>query len=210
MREFGDSRIAACENAPQNALENLSANSRRTTLRRWSLFALVLTALAAFSNHSTLPISAQEKGAKDKDTKETEKAKEQEKTAVVLIQVPLPLKGNVDQLVQEQIARGLLRLPKDAKRPTLILEFRPDPESAGEGSDFGRAHSLARFLVGESLATVKTVAYLPHSVKGHAVLPVLACEQIVMSKDADLGAAGIDEKLLDETMRGAHRARYAR
>ncbi len=190
MRDFGDSRIVY---------------SRRAALRRWSLFALVLTALTAFSSHSSLPSSAQDQPANQKPAQETDQAKAKEKTAVVLVQVPLPLKGNVDQLVQEQIARGLLRLPKDAKRPTLILEFRPDPETAGEGSDFGRAHSLARFLVSETLATVKTVAYLPHSVKGHAVLPVLACEQIVMAKESDLGAAGVDEKLLDETMRGAYR-----
>jgi membrane-bound serine protease (ClpP class) len=200
MREFGDLRSGVTANTP----EILPIGFRQTTLRRWTLFGLILTALAAVNNHSTLqPIAAQDQAAKEKPA-EKDKA-EKEKPAVVLIQVPLPLKGNVDQLVQEQISRALKRLPPDAKRPTLILEFRPDPESAGEGSDFGRAHSLARFLVGETLATVKTVAYLPHSVKGHAVLPVLACEQIVMAKDAELGAAGIDEKLLDETMRGAYR-----
>lgn len=186
-----------------NAIQSQPAIFRPATLRRWTLFGLVLTALAAVNNHSTLqPISAQEK---DSLQKSEQKKSVQEPSAVVLIQVPLPLKGNVDQLVQEQISRALKRLPADVKRPTLILEFRPDADSAGEGSDFGRAHSLARFLVGETLATVKTVAYLPNSVKGHAVLPVLACEQIVMAKDAELGAAGIDEKLLDETMRGAYR-----
>jgi membrane-bound serine protease (ClpP class) len=132
-------------------------------------------------------------------------AEAQHEAAVVLIQVPLPLTDSVDQNVQRQISRALKRLPSDARRPTLILEFRPAPDTAGEGSDFGRAHSLARFLVSEELATVKTVAFLPNSVKGHAVLPVLACEQIVMARDAEIGSAGIDEKLLDETMRGAYR-----
>ncbi|QDU26452.1 hypothetical protein ETAA8_15300 [Anatilimnocola aggregata] len=126
-------------------------------------------------------------------------------SAAVLIQVPLPLVGNADQLVQSQIARALKRFPKDAKRPTLVLEFRSAPDTAGTGSDFGRAHSLAKFLVAESLAQVKTVAYLPHAVQGHAVLPVLACEQIVMAKEAEFGSAGVDEKLLDDTMRGAYR-----
>lgn len=147
---------------------------------------------------------AAKKAARDKEQPEKAQAEKPE-SAVIVIQVPLPLVGNVDQLVQSQISRALKRLSSDAKRPTLILEFRPEAESAGEGSEFGRSHSLARFLVGDTLAAVKTVAWLPRSVKGHAVLPVLACEQIVMAKDAELGAAGIDEKLLDETMRGAYR-----
>ena len=46
---------------------------------------------------------------------------------------------------------------------------------------------------------------LPRSVKGHAVLPVLACKQIVMAKDADLGAAGISERgAIDATLRRAY------
>jgi membrane-bound ClpP family serine protease len=124
--------------------------------------------------------------------------------AAILIQVPLPLTGNADQLVQSQIARALKSFPADARRPTLVLEFRSADESSA-GTDFGRAHSLAKYLVSENLAQVKTVAYLPGSVHGHGVLPVLACEQIVMAKDADLGDAGIDEKLLDDTIRGAYR-----
>ena len=177
--------------------EMMRPDCSRATICRWALWGLVLAAVYALTQPS-LPERAL---AQEKEPP----ARDEKAAAVVLLQVPLPLTGSVDQLVQGQISRALKRLPQGAKRPTLILEFRPEPESAGEGSDFGRAHSLARFLVGETLATVKTVAYLPHSVKGHAVLPVLACEQIVMAKDAELGAAGVDEKLLDETMRGAYR-----
>ncbi|WP_254507037.1 NfeD family protein [Anatilimnocola floriformis] len=205
------------------------AQLNRPAVSRWTLWSLALVAVYALVSvmspaaiafdHPAIPPLPPKKKAKDERPADPnvdkavakakgepkEQAKEEKAATVVVIQVPLPLTGNVDQLVQGQISRAVKRLPADAKRPTLILEFRPEAESAGEGSDFSRAHSLARYLVGEDLATVKTVAYLPHSVKGHAVLPVLACEQIVMSKDAELGAAGVDEKLLDETMRGAYR-----
>lgn len=115
--------------------------------------------------------------------------------------VPLPITGLVDQQVKSSVERALRKLPKEGPRPIFIFEFRPKSDSAGEGSDFGRALSLARFLAGDSLSQVRTVAWLPRTVKGHGVLPVLACEQIVMHKDAELGAAGIDETSIDPTLR---------
>ena len=115
--------------------------------------------------------------------------------------VPLPITGLVDQQVESSVERALRKLPKVGPRPVFIFEFRPKADSAGEGSDFGRALSMARFLAGDRLSQVRTVAWVPKTVKGHAVLPVLACEQIVMHKDADLGAAGIDETSIDPTLR---------
>jgi membrane-bound serine protease (ClpP class) len=180
---------------PHRSTRN-DVTSRR---RSWTLFGCLLTALYSLcASTPTEPVLAQ--GKKEATAKEDKSA-----APVVMIQVPLPLTGNADQHVQGQISRALKRLPKDAKRPTLILEFKPAGDTAGEGSDFGRAHSLARFLVSEDLSNAKTIAWLPGPIKGHAVLPVLACEQIVMAKGAELGAAGADEKLLDETMRGAYR-----
>ncbi len=50
---------------------------------------------------------------------------------------------------------------------------------------------------------MKTVAYLPRTVKGHGVLVALACEEIAMAPTAELGEAGIDEqtnKPIDKTV----------
>jgi len=113
-----------------------------------------------------------------------------------LIQVPLPIEGNVDEHVRNRVqlvlkSLGKTELKQDAaKRPVLILEFRGSDGNAGETSSFGRSLELAQFLTRDELRGVKTVAYLPQSVKGHAVLPVLACEQIVVAKDAEFGDAG--------------------
>ena len=77
-------------------------------------------------------------------------------------------------------------------------------KDAGRGSDFYAAHDLANFLSSEELAGVRTVAYLPNSIEGHAVLPVIACQEIIMAKDATIGAAGIDEKAITPTLRSAY------
>jgi membrane-bound ClpP family serine protease len=118
--------------------------------------------------------------------------------------IPLPITGLVDQQVESSVERALRKIPKEGPRPVFIFEFRPKADSAGEGSDFGRSVTLARYLAGDRLARVRTVAWVPRTVKGHGVLPVLACEQIVMHKEAELGAAGIDEKSIDATLRGGY------
>ncbi len=87
----------------------------------------------------------------------------------------------------------------------LILEFRArDGESIGV-TRFERALSLERYLVSDTFRQVKTVAYVPQSLQGHAVLPALACEQIVIDPDVQFGAAGCDEKTIDTTMVAAYR-----
>jgi membrane-bound serine protease (ClpP class) len=114
--------------------------------------------------------------------------------SVVRFDVPLPISGLVDMQVQSQVEQALRRLPPEGRRPTFVFQFHARADGSGEGSDFARSLTLARYLTGDRLAGVRTVAWLPRSVKGHAVLPVLACEQIVIQKEAQLGAAGIDEK----------------
>ena len=115
-----------------------------------------------------------------------------------LIRVRLPLAGNADAHIKSAIQRAISQLsqsPRDGRRPILILELSPARRqgSYGEGTDFERAVSLARFLTSSELSAVKTVAYVPRSIKGHGVLVALACEEIVMAPDAEIGEAGADE-----------------
>jgi membrane-bound serine protease (ClpP class) len=118
--------------------------------------------------------------------------------------VPLPLTGSADTQLQARIERALKQLPANsAVRPTIILEFSP---GEGAGSDFSRAHSLARFLSGPALAGARVVAFVTTPVRGHTVLPILACEQIVMAKESELGDAGADEVGADPVVREAYLA----
>lgn len=114
-----------------------------------------------------------------------------------VVRVPLPITGTVDMTVQRMIQQVLEDVPPQGPRPYLILEFSPKPGQEGEGTQLDRAKALARYLTSEELTRVSTVAWLPKSVRGHAVLPVLACELIVMHPDAYLGDAGHDEPLID-------------
>ncbi len=124
---------------------------------------------------------------------------------VVLIPVSLPLVGNADQLVMASATKALKSMTPGDARGIMIFEFRArDGKSIGN-TEFERALSLARFLVSDEFNRVRTVAYVPMSLDGHAVLPVLACEEIVISPDAEFGAAGRGTRSIDATMRTAYR-----
>ncbi len=123
---------------------------------------------------------------------------------VRIVTVPLPIAGNVDTNLKRAVDQLLEELPADQGRPILVFEFQ-SPGATGEGSQFERALSLARYLNSAPLRRVRTVAYVSTSVFGHAVLPVLACEELIIHPAAELGAAGMDEAAIDETMRQSYR-----
>jgi membrane-bound serine protease (ClpP class) len=119
--------------------------------------------------------------------------------ALVRVNLPLtsgaeaPLKLTLtrarDQLIAQARQRG------DGRRPVLVLRIAPssNAEGAGAGSQFETVLSLARFLTSRDMAEVKTVAWIPRSIRGHGVLAAIACEEIVMAADAEIGEAGVDE-----------------
>ncbi len=125
-----------------------------------------------------------------------------------LIRVSLPISGNVDRQIQASVEELLARWQRDRSgqvRPILVLEFRGSEEAVAATSQFERALSLARFLSGERLAQVRTIAYLNGPIRGHAVLPVLACEEIMAHPDSRLGRAGETEPFIDDTLRSVYR-----
>ncbi len=120
-----------------------------------------------------------------------------------LIRVPLPLTGDsrvatsIRRFVEKQAAERLAAGKQNAAltpRPTLVLEFTTELSEAGTGSTFGQAYDLATLLTGPELADIETYAYIPKTIKGHAVLVALACKNIAIAPDAEIGDAGIDEK----------------
>jgi membrane-bound serine protease (ClpP class) len=122
----------------------------------------------------------------------------------VAVSVRLPITGTRDTQVERAILRQLERLRGGNERGTLVLSFDPAAADAADGTDFGRALELARFLGDGRLAGVKTVAFLPAGVAGHAVLVALACEEIVMAPDAVLGPANAEDPDVDDAMRAAY------
>ena len=75
---------------------------------------------------------------------------------------------------------------QQAEPPILVFVIKPgraQPNSSG----FGTSFELANFISTELAGAKYTVAYVPEPLKGYAVLPALACTQIVMGREATIG-----------------------
>ena len=118
-----------------------------------------------------------------------------------LIQISLPITGSsaaatIQQI--KQVASGMPAAVRAEERAVLVLEFDTNDERSGQGSDLGACVSLAEFLVGEELKSIRTVAWIPDNnvttaLVGHAILPAISCNEIAMDKNASLGNANIDQ-----------------
>ena len=77
-----------------------------------------------------------------------------------------------------------------AVEPVVVFEFVPGDSQPG-ASSLGASGELARFISRElnvsDRTRVRTLAFVPESLTGYAVLPVLACDEIVMAPGATLG-----------------------
>jgi membrane-bound serine protease (ClpP class) len=125
-----------------------------------------------------------------------------------LIRVNLPITEGADLRVRRAVTQLLANLDPKGPRPVLVIELWPGQVEGGAGSDFFRASSLAKFLSRDlrDLANgIKTVAYIPKTIKGHAVLVAMACEEIVMAPDAEIGDAGIDENVISPFVRSGYK-----
>ena len=114
----------------------------------------------------------------------------------------LPIDGQTLGRVRRFVIEAQDRASKAGRQPVLIfeLEVLPNQSEFGRGTEFGAAYQLAGFLSGPKLGEAVTVAYIPRSIQGHAVLVALACDEITMAPDARIGSAGIDEAALTDTI----------
>ncbi len=89
---------------------------------------------------------------------------------------------------------------EQGKRPILVFVFLPG-DSAPGSSEFGVSYDLAD-LISTKLAGAKlTVAYVPQPLRGYAVLPALACDEIVMGTAASLGPITPDGQSVNAAFR---------
>lgn len=128
-----------------------------------------------------------------------------------LLQVPLPIRSEGAAAVRrelEQLAVSIERRgagqPGAGQRAPVVLQFGSASDAAegadGRGSTFEASLSLARWLAGRGARSMRVVAYLAGPVEGHAVLPVLACDEFVVAPTARLGNAQVDEAESDEAI----------
>jgi membrane-bound serine protease (ClpP class) len=124
---------------------------------------------------------------------------DQQKRLAWLFRVGLPITGRTSESLRDPIRKAIETAEADKAKPVLIFEFASSKEEADFARQtlIGSAFDLANFLSSDTVSRARTVAYLPQPVQGHAVLAVLACDEIVMAPDAELGPASIDANASD-------------
>jgi membrane-bound serine protease (ClpP class) len=89
---------------------------------------------------------------------------------------------------------------EQATRPILVFEFLPG-ESAPGASEFGACYDMAALISKELAGARLTVGYVPHPLRGYAVLPAIACTEIVIGSSATLGPITPDGQNVDAALR---------
>jgi len=94
----------------------------------------------------------------------------------------------IDDAVFSKVTNAAIKLQnqsvQDERSAILVLQLEPGT------SQFHHVQGLAKFLTSAQVSNVTTVAWVPQTVTGPNVLIALACKQIVMHPDAELGDIG--------------------
>lgn len=107
----------------------------------------------------------------------------QEPVEGLFITVPQPLDKDSLNWVKAQTEDFLNR---KAGRLKIVYDFNPEDRPV-KSDDFDICSSLAKYLLGEKLASVTTIAFVHGPVEGHKVLPALACREVVLGTKGKLG-----------------------
>jgi membrane-bound ClpP family serine protease len=153
-----------------------------------------LSLLAAISFLDAASLAQEKDGEKNQPAGAEQPAAAKAKLAEgALVRLSLPINDSGSGRFIRTVRRSLSKLPPADIRPVLVIEFSVGQSKDGQGSDMHSATRVAEFLIHPDLSHVKTVAYIPETIRGHAVLVALACKEIVMAPEAEIGEAGIDE-----------------
>ena len=100
------------------------------------------------------------------------------------------IRGTLDPVTAGRIQNQALELHQEAvagekkRKAILVLEIRDG------ASTFGQVRDLAKFLRDQRISNVTTVAWVPERVTGNNVVLALACNEIIMDPEAELGDVG--------------------
>jgi membrane-bound serine protease (ClpP class) len=115
-----------------------------------------------------------------------------------LIRLDGTITDKVERRIKQIVPPAINEAKEKGEWPVLIFEIRPGR------SDYGKALDLARYLCSKRLNGASTVAYLPETLTGHAVLVALACDEIIMAPETEIGNAGDAETSVKPSMRSAY------
>jgi membrane-bound ClpP family serine protease len=113
----------------------------------------------------------------------------------LFVTVHTPITSDIAHRIQETTNRFVRRchdqgLPGGKGRPIpIVFDFNPAAHGGSAAPnatrDFGPCYDLAKHIAG--LQGVLTIAFVHAEVSRHSVLPVLACQEIVMAEGASIG-----------------------
>ncbi|OWK38059.1 NfeD family protein [Fimbriiglobus ruber] len=121
--------------------------------------------------------------------------------AGLFVTVPNPLTSDGFKRIENRVRAA--REKPDRVPGTIVFDFNPNDRDAAT-TDYGSCYNLAKFIA--SLHDTKTVGYVHHKVSGHTVLPVLACQQIVVGPQGAVGEVAPGDQPLNETEANAYAA----
>lgn len=163
----------------------------------------------SYGEEKAAPVGKQppEAGEAKKPAEADKQADDAIKRVGYVFRIDLPITGDAVGQIREPVLRAIEEARAESARPVLIFEFHvPEDQSEfGTGSSFGSAHDLAKFLSSQATSAATTVAYIPQTIQGHAVLVALACDEMIMAPDAEIGPAGVDEPFIDDIVVEAYR-----
>ena len=102
--------------------------------------------------------------------------------AGLYVAVPAPITTEAVTRIKNRVE--MARTKGDQRPSQVVFDFNPTDKDAAN-SNHAACAELAEYIAG--LNDVGTIAYVHKRTTGHTVLPVLACKQLAMTKDAALG-----------------------
>lgn len=120
------------------------------------------------------------------------------------VRITAPLTDKTFERVRRTVETFVAQAKQRSQWPVLILEIEPGR------TKFGDALDLAKYLTGPNLTGATTIAYVPETLTGHGVLVALACNELILHRDAanettEIGDAGEHETAIDATMTAGYR-----
>lgn len=106
-------------------------------------------------------------------------------TEGLFVTVPNPITSDALERITKQIEP---RVNAESRRiQTVIFDFNPDGKPAASAKP-GVCSDLTAYIRRlQNQTGILTVAFVHNKVSGHTVMPALACQELVMSKDASIG-----------------------
>ncbi|MCA9108684.1 MAG: hypothetical protein KDA52_01950 [Planctomycetaceae bacterium] len=152
-------------------------------LHRLKCLALLLTTLCVWNGRGF---------ADDAPPADAPAAEEESPVISRYITLSSPIDDQMLNWVRETGLELQSAATSDDRRAVLVLEITPG------NSQFHQVYGLADFLTSAALSRVTTIAWVPETVTGNNVLAALACKEIVMHPDAELGDIGRGSPVSDD------------